>query len=45
MEKEQTIAENMKTFDDAHTIKQIILIGIDGITRNIELDFLPEDGK
>jgi len=43
MEKEKTIAELIRMFDKAHTIKQIILIGNDGVTRNIELEFVEED--
>ena len=44
MKKEKTIAEMIKMFDDLHLIKQIILIGEDGIVRNVELDFV-EDKK
>jgi RNA-binding protein YhbY len=41
--KTKTIVELMKLFDDAHLIKQIILIGNDGVTRNIELEFVEDD--
>lgn len=43
MTKQKTVDELMKMFDDAHVIKQIILIGEDGVTRNIELEFVEDD--
>jgi hypothetical protein len=42
MKKQKTIAELIRIFDDAHLIKQIILIGEDGVTRNIELELIGE---
>jgi len=33
------LRELINEFDREHTVKQIILIGIDGGIRNIELDF------
>jgi hypothetical protein len=38
-----TITDVMKDFENKHKIKQIILIGKDGVTRNIELTFLEDD--
>jgi hypothetical protein len=43
MRSENTIREMIKMFDETHLIKQIILIGNDGIVRNIELEFVGDD--
>ena len=42
-EKETTIAEMIRMFDTTHLIKQIILIGEDGVVRNVELDFMEDE--
>ena len=39
----QKIRENITAFDEAHIVKQIILIGSDGVTRNIELELIEDD--
>jgi len=39
----QKIRENITAFDEAHIVKQIILIGSDGATRNIELELIEDD--
>lgn len=38
----ESVKENITAFDNAHIIKQIILIGVDGVTRNIEFEFMEE---
>ena len=43
MNNEQSLLENMRAFDKAHTITQIIFIGKDGVCRNYEFDLLEED--
>jgi len=40
---EQNISEIIRAFDKAHLVKQIILVGNDGITRNIELEFVEDE--
>jgi hypothetical protein len=42
-EKKNNLLENIIAFDNVHLIKQIILIGEDGIPRNIELEFIDDD--
>jgi len=37
------VADLIRVFDEAHVVKQIILIGEDGVTRNIELAFVEDD--
>lgn len=38
----ETIRENIRVFDKAHIIKQVILISADGVTRNIEFELIDE---
>jgi len=40
--KETSLKENISVFDEAHRVKQIILIGEDGCIRNIELEFVDD---